>query len=88
MQVSPVADMFSALPTHEYCTPTARNISHDEDPHDMLFVPFADDPTFDHARYLKAYQDFSWRTSALDPDCEVLLHYSFKLSPKELQWKL
>ncbi|KAJ7914701.1 hypothetical protein B0H13DRAFT_2325022 [Mycena leptocephala] len=73
MQVSPVADMFSALPTHEYCTPTARNISHDEDPHDMLFVPFADDPTFDHARYLKAYQDFSWRTSALDPDLEVVV---------------
>ncbi|KAJ7824053.1 hypothetical protein B0H13DRAFT_1919326 [Mycena leptocephala] len=58
---------------HTSTAPRARKISHDEDPHDMPFVPFADDPTFDHARYLKAYQDFSWRTSALDPDLEVVV---------------
>jgi histone-lysine N-methyltransferase EZH2 len=71
MQVFRVADTFSALPAYEYCTPTVRNIFQGDDPHDMPFVPFADDPTFNHARYLEEYRSFSWRTSALDPDCEV-----------------
>ncbi|KAJ7914045.1 hypothetical protein B0H13DRAFT_1712227 [Mycena leptocephala] len=73
MQVFRVADTFSALPAYEYCTPTVRNIFQGDDPHDMPFVPFADDPTFNHARYLEEYRSFSWRTSALDPDLEVLV---------------
>jgi histone-lysine N-methyltransferase EZH2 len=80
MQVFRVADSFSAHQLHEYCTPTMRNIFQGNALPDMPFVLFADDPTFDHARYLDEYQSFRWGTSVLDPDGEILLYYSFKLS--------
>jgi hypothetical protein len=70
LHVTRVDIAFPALPAHEYCTPITRNLFLGDDPHDLPFIPFADDPTFDLARYLEEYKTFSWRESAVDPDCE------------------
>ncbi|KAJ7758167.1 hypothetical protein DFH07DRAFT_818963 [Mycena maculata] len=71
-QVIRFEDLFLPLPAHEYCTPTNRNIFQGDDPSELPFIPFADDPTFDHAEYLKEYHKFSWH-SAIDPDLELIV---------------
>ncbi|KAJ7238137.1 hypothetical protein B0H12DRAFT_1137905 [Mycena haematopus] len=73
MQVFQVIDAFAAPPPYEYCTPTQRNIFLGDDPPYMPFLPFADDPTFDHGRYASEYKGCSWRISGIDPDLEVVV---------------
>ncbi|KAJ7747839.1 hypothetical protein B0H16DRAFT_1850398, partial [Mycena metata] len=58
---------------HEYCTPATRNISQGDDPNDLPFIPFADDPSFDHASYLHAFARYSWERPVADPDVEVVV---------------
>lgn len=76
MKVFRVTDAFSApppLPAHEYWTPSLRSISVGDDPSELPFMPFPDDPAFNHADFLEEYTNFGWRTSMLDPDCNILL---------------
>ncbi|KAJ7200847.1 hypothetical protein GGX14DRAFT_524739 [Mycena pura] len=64
---------FPPCPEYEYCTPTDRNIYHGDDPSDMPFIPFHDDPSFNLSQYLEHYDSFSWDTPPLDPDLEVVV---------------
>ncbi|KAF8152093.1 hypothetical protein K438DRAFT_1864497 [Mycena galopus ATCC 62051] len=73
MQVFNVVDPFPAVPAHEFCTPTSRNIFLGDDPSYMPFLPFADDPTFDQARYVSEHKGFEWRRPRVDPDLEVVV---------------
>ncbi|KAJ6562723.1 hypothetical protein DFH09DRAFT_1478716 [Mycena vulgaris] len=73
LEVTRLEAPFHALPAHEYCTPISRNVFQGDDPHDLAFLPFADDPTFDHAKYLEEYDSVSWLESVLDPDVEVVV---------------
>ncbi|KAJ7088459.1 SET domain-containing protein [Mycena belliarum] len=61
------------LPAHEYCTPIERNMFLGDDPRELPFIPFADDPSFDRARYLEEYNEFSWEEPAVDPDLEAIV---------------
>ncbi|KAJ7125141.1 hypothetical protein C8R44DRAFT_782419 [Mycena epipterygia] len=72
VEVIRIPDAFPALPAHEYCTPTHRSIFQGDDPRELPFMPFADDPTFDHAKYLEEYDSFSWRDTK-NPDVEVVV---------------
>ncbi|KAF7342324.1 Pre-mRNA splicing factor [Mycena venus] len=73
VEVYDIVDAFPAVTEHEHCTPAVRNIFHGDDPDYLPFMPFADDPTFDHARYLEAYKGVSWQTPGVDPDLEVVI---------------
>ncbi|KAJ7115589.1 hypothetical protein C8R43DRAFT_1038547 [Mycena crocata] len=68
-----VQDVFPASPAYEYCTPTPRNILHGDDPRELPFIPFPDDPTFDHRLYLEEYDEFAWEQPVLDPDLEAVV---------------
>ncbi|KAJ7016348.1 hypothetical protein C8F04DRAFT_1345956, partial [Mycena alexandri] len=73
MRVISVQDVFPAPPAHEYCTPATRNIFQGDDSNDLPFIPFADDPNFDHARYFKEFKTFGWERPVPDPDVEVVV---------------
>jgi histone-lysine N-methyltransferase EZH2 len=79
-QVFRVLDTFSALPAHEYATPSARNIFLGDDPGALPFIPFADDPTFNRALFLREYKKFSWRMASADTDCTSALYMLFPAS--------
>lgn len=69
-QVEIALDLLPCSP-YESCTPTSRNIFRGDDPGSMPFIPFADDPSFDHVRHTRRYSDFAWDTGeASDPDSE------------------
>ncbi|KAJ6479302.1 hypothetical protein C8R47DRAFT_983573 [Mycena vitilis] len=73
IEVYRAPDSFPPLPAYEYWTPSARNIFHGDDPDDLPYIPFADDPTFDHAKFLREYSTFSWDEPPVDPDLEVVV---------------
>ncbi|OBZ77416.1 Histone-lysine N-methyltransferase EZH1 [Grifola frondosa] len=53
---------------YESCTPISCNILHGDDPNDMPFVPFADDPTFDAKEHVLEYKSLSWQRGLRDPN--------------------
>jgi hypothetical protein len=57
--------------SYEYCTPISRNIFRGDDDDMMPFIPYADDPTFDHVDHTLCYGSFAWQDD-YDPDCEYL----------------
>ncbi|KAJ7484132.1 hypothetical protein FB451DRAFT_1028361 [Mycena latifolia] len=73
LEITHLEVAFPPLPAHEHCTQIARNIFQGDDPHDLPFIPFADDPTFDQAKYLEEYEAFSWEEPTVDPDLEVVV---------------
>ncbi|KAK7042070.1 Pre-mRNA splicing factor [Favolaschia claudopus] len=75
MQIFRVVKPFAALAEQEFCTPTARNIFLGDDPHNMPFLPFPEDPSFNHNRYAEEYKGFSWEQQpSLDhPDLETVV---------------
>ena len=79
---------FSPHPPYESCTPCSQSIFLGDDPEEMPFIPFADDPHFDHVAHTLHYDHFAWQpdkkrdTHSCDPDCKspslpvfVLTHY-------------
>lgn len=70
-----VTSTLQSTALYESCAPISRNIFHGDDPSDMPFMPYADDPTFDHSAYNEEYDAFAWQTRQMDPDCES--HSSF-----------
>ncbi|KAJ7508873.1 hypothetical protein B0H11DRAFT_1703540 [Mycena galericulata] len=72
VETTHIEDRLPPLPEHEYCTPTARNIFQGDDPHELPFIPFADDPAFDRAKYSEEYKAVSWLNS-VDPDLELVV---------------
>ena len=62
-----VGGEFLPHPVYEICTPAARNIKVGDDPDQMSFLPFADDPAFNWTPYNKEYEYFSWQLSLLNP---------------------
>jgi histone-lysine N-methyltransferase EZH2 len=61
---------------YEICTPAARNIKVGDDPDQMSFLPFADDPAFDWEPYNKEYGSFAWQHFQLNPACKSSLRPS------------
>lgn len=61
---------FAPCPAYEACTPMPTNILQGDDPDDMPFIPFADDPEFDAAEHCSEYDRFAWQVNNVDPDCE------------------
>lgn len=57
--------------SYEYCTPISRNIFRGDDDDMMPFIPYADDPTFDHVDHTLCYGSFAWQDD-YDPDLEVI----------------
>lgn len=58
---------FLPHPPYESCTPSVQTIAPREDEHEALFVPYADDPTWNVKGYLHQYASFSWE-KLVDPD--------------------
>lgn len=67
---------FLPHPVYEICTPAARNIKVGDDPDQMSFLPFADDPAFDWEPYNKEYGSFAWQHFQLNPACKSSLRPS------------
>lgn len=63
------AELLEPHKSYEYCTPISRNIFRGDDDDMMPFIPFADDPTFDHVDHTLCYGSFAWQDD-YDPDCE------------------
>jgi hypothetical protein len=57
------------FPYYESCTPCSRNIFTGDDSDNLPFIPFADDPNFNHVEYCKDYLFFAWQRIH-DPDCK------------------
>ena len=65
---------FDPHPDYESVTPTFKNIFQGDDSDCMTFIPFTEDPTFDHVDYTHYYkkEGFSWQVKFHDPDGEYL----------------
>ncbi|EEB93981.1 hypothetical protein MPER_07290 [Moniliophthora perniciosa FA553] len=59
--------------SYDSCTPISRNIVVGDDPGNMPFIPFADDPTFPIQANMHHYEAFAWRDMQLnDRDVKVI----------------
>lgn len=56
-------------PPYESCTPIARNLMVGDDPDDLPFIPFADDPTYNFLSDIEEYSCFRWQEPFIDSDC-------------------
>ncbi|KAG1877921.1 hypothetical protein DFJ58DRAFT_648419 [Suillus subalutaceus] len=65
------AELLEPHKSYEYCTPISRNIFRGDDDDMMPFIPYADDPTFDHVDHTLCYGSFAWQVD-YDPDLEVI----------------
>ncbi|KAI6026383.1 hypothetical protein BKA83DRAFT_27762 [Pisolithus microcarpus] len=66
-------------PTYESCSPSLRNTFKGDDDDNMLFIPYADDPSFNQVDHSSWYESFSWQED-FDPDLQViLLETSYRL---------
>ncbi|KAJ3548227.1 hypothetical protein NMY22_g1340 [Coprinellus aureogranulatus] len=63
---------FLPHPAYEICTPASRNIKVGDDPDQMPYLPFADDPTFDYGPYNNEHGYLSWQHEHLDPEFEII----------------
>lgn len=54
-------------PTYESCSPSLRNTFKGDDDDNMLFIPYADDPSFNQVDHSSWYESFSWQED-FDPD--------------------
>lgn len=62
------ADAFASCEAFEACAPLSCNVLHGDDPEDMTFIPFADNPAFNVQDHLEEYKTFSWESAHEDPD--------------------
>ncbi|KAJ8494801.1 hypothetical protein ONZ45_g13102 [Pleurotus djamor] len=77
LQVIEIPDFhdFRPTPAYESCLPLDINRHIGDDPEDMGYFPFADEPSFDLKRYAHEYKyNFAWMSdSNLDPELELLV---------------
>lgn len=66
-------DAFVSCEAFEACAPLSCNVFHGDDPEDMTFVPFADDPAFNVQDHLEEYKTFSWQSVHEDSDLNTIL---------------
>ncbi|KZT18932.1 SET domain-containing protein [Neolentinus lepideus HHB14362 ss-1] len=62
-----------ALQPYESNTPSLRNMFHGDDPDNMPFMPFADDPSFDGGEHQRHYKTLSWQNVLFDPDLHIVV---------------
>ncbi|KAJ7642005.1 hypothetical protein FB45DRAFT_826255 [Roridomyces roridus] len=73
-EVHRVHNLPPPAPQHEYVTPANRNFYHGDDPHGMPFMPFLNDPTFDHDGYADRYRMLGWAPElTIDPDVDSVV---------------
>lgn len=75
-------DIFVESPRYEMCSSIQQNILLGDEPDTAPFLPYADDPSFDHEEYLKDFSDLSWERS-YDPSrryFELLVFVEIKTS--------
>ncbi|KAJ3543173.1 hypothetical protein NM688_g5891 [Phlebia brevispora] len=59
---------FLPIDPYEACVPTYRVILHGDDPNDLPFVPYADEPDFDATPYVLEHKRFAWQSGHHGPD--------------------
>lgn len=59
---------FRRHPPYECCTPLSRNLMVGDDPDDLPFIPFADDPAYNFHLDVEEHSYFRWNQPNLDPD--------------------
>lgn len=53
--------MLESHPTYDSCAPLARSVFKGDDDDRMPFLPYADDPTFDHVDHSRWYGALGWQ---------------------------
>ncbi|KDQ53748.1 hypothetical protein JAAARDRAFT_161438 [Jaapia argillacea MUCL 33604] len=83
--------VFQSHDAYEGSAPLSRNIHVGDDPDNMPFLPFADDPSFDFIDHQTAYKYLSWQDLP-DPDLQVIvmetihrLHTTYNLSLEQIE---
>ncbi|KAI0773039.1 hypothetical protein BD413DRAFT_310658 [Trametes elegans] len=75
-----IAKTPSPYPSYESCAPIGRSILHGDDSNFMPFLPFADDPEFDHEDHAQEYRGLVWQQDYRDPDTlEIVLETARRL---------
>ncbi|KAJ7629113.1 hypothetical protein FB45DRAFT_920000 [Roridomyces roridus] len=73
-EVTRVHDLPPRAPEHEHCTPSNRNVFVGDDPQAMPFMPFLNDPTFDHDAYADEHKTYAWEPElTVDPDVDAVV---------------
>jgi hypothetical protein len=65
------APVFQPYPSYETCAPSSSNIWRGDDYPRMLFIPYADDPNFNHVEHSTKYDVFAWQSGDRDPDSKA-----------------
>ncbi|KAI0312596.1 hypothetical protein OF83DRAFT_1250200 [Amylostereum chailletii] len=63
---------FDECPPYESCTPLGQSVYTGDGPAPVQFLPFASDPTFDHAHYLNGVDALAWQVPSPDPNVEFI----------------
>ncbi|TFY52764.1 hypothetical protein EVG20_g10413 [Dentipellis fragilis] len=58
---------------HESCAPITRSLFTGDDANDIPFVPFADDPSFDHLQHLAHHKRLKWQNPVRNTDVELIM---------------
>jgi hypothetical protein len=66
---APMAQPYSS---YETCAPSSSNIWRGDD-YRMLFIPYADDPNFNHVQHSTKYDVFAWQSGDRDPDGKAII---------------
>ena len=74
---------FLPYASYESCTPCPHSVYLGDDPEEMPFIPFSDDPCFDYIENASFYDRFAWQFGdepdtqrtrlQVDPDSELLV---------------
>ena len=56
---------YAPTPPYESCAPTRRQILRGDDPPEMPFVPYADEPSFDIDAYADDHDAFAWQVDRM-----------------------
>jgi len=62
------ADPFLPHPLYESCTPISRNLMVRDNPNDLPFIPFSDDPSYNYHVDIEEYKYFRWQSPTLKHD--------------------
>ncbi|KAI0945126.1 hypothetical protein AcV7_001749 [Taiwanofungus camphoratus] len=58
---------------YEACTPASSNIIQGDDPNNIPFIPFSDDPKFNIRDHLLEHQGLEWQNEGNDPDLMTVI---------------
>ena len=67
---------FRPHPPYEVFMPVTRNLMVGDDPNDLPFIPFADDPSYDYSLDIEEHKYFRWQRPHVDSESMSITRFT------------